>query len=103
MTIEHNPTLEARQPQKNDLEVFENLEPGDSVKFFEWPVEPLTVISWEEDDNVENRVRVEAEGTESFLYRTDNCLWHYVPKEKFTGEGNPYPVQNLVLVESAEA
>jgi hypothetical protein len=74
MFIEHNPTLEAREPKQNDIETFENLDPGDSVKFFEWPVEPLTVIGWEEDENVERRVRVEAEGGESFLYQVDGHL-----------------------------
>ena len=68
MSIEHNPTLDAREPQQGDIETFEESEPGDLVKFFEWPVEPLTVIGWEEDDNVGKRVRVEAEGGESFLY-----------------------------------
>jgi hypothetical protein len=103
MSIEHNPTLEAREPKQGDIEAFENLEPGDSVKFFEWPVEPLTVIGWEEDENVERRVRVEAEGDESFLYQVDGRLWHYVPEDEFAGESNPYPVQNLVLLESSEA
>jgi len=103
MVIEHSPSLEPREARENDLEVFENLEPGDSVKFFEWPVEPLSVIGWEEDDNVERRVRVEAEGAESFLYQIDGRLWHYVPEEEFPGENNPYPVQNLVLVEPSEA
>jgi len=68
MSIEHNPTLDARESQQGDIETFEELESGDSVKFFEWPVKPLTVIGWEEDDNVGKRVRVEAEGGESFLY-----------------------------------
>ena len=103
MSIEHNPTLEAREPKQSDIETFENLDPGDSVKFFEWPVEPLTVIGWEEDENVERRVRVEAEGSESFLYQVDGHLWHYVPEDEFAGESNPYPVQNLVLLESSEA
>ncbi|WP_435075625.1 hypothetical protein [Halorubrum sp. HHNYT27] len=103
MSIEHNPTLDAREPQQGDIETFEELERGDSVKFFEWPVEPLTVIGWEEDDNVGKRVRVEAEGGESFLYQVDGHLWHYVPEDEFAGENNPYPVQNLVFLESSEA
>jgi hypothetical protein len=47
-------------------------------------------------------VRVEAEGSESFLYQVDDHLWHYVPEDEFAGENNPYPVQNLVLLESSE-
>ena len=61
MSIQHNPTLEAREPKQGDIETLENLEPSDSVKFFEWPVEPLTVIGREEDGNVERWVRVESD------------------------------------------
>ena len=102
MEIVHNPSLDAREPREGDLEAFEGLEPGESVKFFEWPVEPLTVLGWEDDENVGERLRVKAEGGESFLYRVEGHLWHYVPKEEFGGENNPFPVQNLVLVESTE-
>jgi hypothetical protein len=45
----------------------------------------------------------ESEGSESFLYQVDDHLWHYVPEDEFAEESNPYPVQNLVLLESSEA
>ncbi|AEH35596.1 hypothetical protein [Halopiger xanaduensis] len=84
MEIVHDPSLDPREPREGDLEVFEGLEPGDSVKFFEWPVEPLTVLGWEDDENVGERLRVKAEGSESFLYRVEDHLWHYVPEEDTT-------------------
>lgn len=93
------PELEPRQPREDDHELFEDLEPGDSVTFFEWPVEPLTVVDREDDENVGERIRVESEGEESFLYETDGTLWHYVPEETYSGENNPFPVQGLSLVE----
>lgn len=60
MTISHSPHLDAREPADGDLETFENLTAGDRVSFFEWPVEPLTVIAREDDENVGERVRAEA-------------------------------------------
>lgn len=102
MTISHSPELEPRQPREDDLELFEELEPGDAVTFFEWPVEPLTVIKWESDEEVGKRIRVESEGDESFLYEIDDSLWHYVPEEIYSGENNPFPVQGLSLVESKD-
>jgi hypothetical protein len=103
MNIDHAPTLAARELREGDLETFEKLEPGDEVKFFEWPVEPLTVLSLEEIETVGRCVRVEAEGSESFLYEFDDHLWHYAPDQPSSDETNPYPVQNLVRVESTEA
>jgi len=73
------------------------------VKFFEWPVEPLTVLGWEDDENVAERLRVEAAGSESFLYRVEDHLWHYVPEKEYDEENNPFPVQNFVLVEPQQA
>ena len=102
MSINHAPELEAREPRDDDLELFEALEPGDGVTFFEWPVEPLTVIQREEDENVGERIRVESEGDESFLYEVDGTLWHYVPEDTYSGENNPYPVEGLSLAESSE-
>ncbi|GAB7093460.1 hypothetical protein JCM30237_06120 [Halolamina litorea] len=96
MDIHHNPSLDQREPRDGDLALFEGLEPGDTVSFFEWPVEPLTVLAREEDANVGERVRVKAEGSESFLYEVDGYLWHYVPEEEYAGEDNPFPVENLV-------
>ncbi|WP_336136719.1 hypothetical protein [Natronomonas amylolytica] len=69
MSIEHNPTLDAREPQQGDIETFEELEPGDSVKFFEWPVEPLTVIGWEEDDNSGSECELKQKATSRFSTR----------------------------------
>ncbi len=103
MAVNHAPALEARDPKEGDVETFENLEGGDVVTFFEWAAEPLTVIGREEDENVGEKVRVEAHGDESFLYEVDGQLWHYVPEEKYAGENNPFPVQNLRHVESNEA
>ncbi|WP_435068509.1 hypothetical protein [Haloplanus sp. C73] len=103
MEIVHDPSLDAREPREGDLEAFEGLEPGDSLKFFEWPVEPLTVLGWEDDESVGKRLRVEAEGSESFLYRVEDHLWHYVPEEQYDEANNPFPVQNLVLVEPQQA
>jgi len=60
MQIMHNLSLDAREPREGDLEVFERLDPGDYLKFFEWPVELLTVLGWEDDENVGKRLRVEA-------------------------------------------
>lgn len=100
MTVNHNPELEARDPKEGDIEAFENLEEGDVVNFFEWAAEPLTVIGREEDDNIGERVRVEAHSEESFLYEVDGQLWHYVPEEKYAGENNPFPVQSLRNVDS---
>jgi len=102
MAIEHSPELEPREPRGDDLEVFDNLEPGDVVNFFEWPVEPLTVIGREEDEKVGERVRVEAEGEESFLYVVDANIWHYVDGVKNSSENNPFPVQGLSRVDVAE-
>ncbi|MDL0123498.1 hypothetical protein [Halobacterium salinarum] len=102
MTITHDPTLDAREPADGDLETFENLSPGDEVSFFEWPVEPLTVIAREEDEQVGERVRVEAVGEESFLYEVDGRLWHYVEDQE-NREENPFPVQNLVLKDPVES
>lgn len=103
MEVVHNPSLDAREPREGDLELFEGLEQSDSVKFIEWSVEPLTVLAWEDDENVGRRLRVKAEGSESFLYRVEGHLWHYVPEKEFDGEYNPFPVQNLVLAEPTEA
>lgn len=99
MVIKHTPNLEPREPREGDLELFEDLEPDDVVTFFEWSVEPLRVIGREDDENVGERIRVEAEGGESFLYEIDGTLWHYVPEEIYSGENNPFPVQGLSLVE----
>lgn len=99
MTIQHSPTLDAREPRGDDLAVFESLEPGDSVTFFEWPVEPLTVVEREADENVGERVRVEAEGEESFLYVVDGHIWHYSEAVEDSEEGNPFPVQSLSIIE----
>jgi len=103
MSIQHSPELEPRQPREGDLELFNALEPGDAVTFFEWPVEPLTVVRREDDDNVGERVCVESEGDQSFLYEIDGTLWHYVPEDTYSGENNPYPVQSLSLVESSDS
>lgn len=102
MAIDHSPEMDAREPRGDDLELFEGLEPGDAVTFFEWPVEPLTVLRREEDANVGERIRVEAEGDESFLYEIDGTLWHYVDEEAYSGENNPFPAQGLSLVDAAE-
>jgi len=61
------------------------------------------VISREDDENVGERVRVKAEGDESFRYEVNGCIWYYVDKEKYEGENNPFPVQNLVRVDTAES
>jgi len=95
--------MEAREPADNDLELFDEIESGDVVKFFEWAVEPLTVVGREDDEEVGERVRVEAEGSESFIYEVDGNLWYYTPEEDYEGENNPFPVQNLVRVDTAEA
>ncbi len=102
MPIEHSPKLEPRDPRGGDLQIFRNLQPGDVVSFFEWPVEPLRVVGREEDRNVGERVRVKAEGSESFLYEVDGNIWHYVDEEMHLGEDNPYPVQDLVRVDSID-
>ncbi len=101
MTITHEPNIDAREPAEGDLETFQNLSPGDEVSFFEWPVEPLTVLEREDDDTVGERVRVESLGEESFLYEVDGYLWHYVEGQP-EREDNPFPVENLVLKEAAE-
>jgi len=100
MPIEHSPEYEPREPRDDDIDVFESLQQGDVVSFFEWPVEPLRVLGREQDENVGERVRVRSEGDESFLYEVDGHLWHYVDEEKYDGENNPFPVQNLVRVDS---
>lgn len=100
MEIDHSPEMEAREPRADDLELFQRLESGDVVTFFEWPVEPLTVIRREDDENIGERVRVKAEGDESFLYEVDGTLWHYVDEEAYSGESNPFPVQGLSQVET---
>lgn len=102
MSIQHSPELEPRQPREGDLELFKALEPRDAVMFFEWPVEPLTVVGREDDESVGERVRVKSEGDESFLYEIEGNLWHYVPEDTYAGENNPFPVQDLSLVESAD-
>lgn len=101
MAITHDPDLEAREPVDGDLKMFKSLAPGDQVSFFEWPVEPLTVLEREEDEHIGERVRVEAVGEESFLYEIDGAIWHYVDDQP-NREDNPYPVENLVLKEAAE-
>lgn len=93
--------MDARPPRSNDLSRFEELEPGDVVNFFEWPVEPLTVLARESDGAVGTRVRVEAEGSESFIYEVDGCLWHYVPEDEYSGANNPFPVQSLRRVDES--
>ncbi len=102
MTITHEPDLDAREPAHGDIETFEDLAPGDEVSFFEWPVEALTVLEREPDENVGERVRVKAGGEESFLYEVDGELWHYVDDGQADHEANPFPVQNLVRKESVE-
>lgn len=102
MDINHSPKIDGREPKGDDLEVFTNLEEGDTVNFFEWAVEPLTVIGWEDDETVGERVRVEAEGGESFLYEVDGQIWHYVDEREYKGKNNPFPVQSLVLVDTVE-
>jgi hypothetical protein len=97
MTINHDPELEPRKPSEGDLEMYHNLEQGDEVTFFEWPVEPLTVLGREDDEQFGEHVRVKAAGDESFLYVVDGHIWHYA--ENDDAEANPYPVQNLVKVE----
>lgn len=99
MTITHHPEMDPREPHNEDIELFKSLEAGDVVTFFEWPVEPLKVIRREDDDTVGERVRVEAEGDESFLYQVDGNLWHYVDEEEYSGENNPFPVQDLTLID----
>lgn len=99
MTITHDPELDAREPRDGDLELFDTLEPGDEITFFEWPVEPLTVLEREPAENVGERIRVQAEGSESFLYKTNDTLWHYTPEEQYSGDNNPYPVQALTRTE----
>lgn len=56
MEIIHSPDSDGREPSEGDIELFESLEQGDVVKFLEWPVEPLTVISREDDENIGERV-----------------------------------------------
>lgn len=97
MTITHDPSMDAREPTEDDLETFRNLSENDEVKFFEWPVEPLTVLGWEEDSDFGEVAKVETEGSQSFLYEVNGNLWHYDPEAP--GEANPYPVENLVKVE----
>lgn len=82
--------------------MFRNLTSGDRISFFEWPVEALTVLGREDDENVDERVRVEAAGEESFLYEADGALWHFTDEQP-NREGNSFPVQNLVLKEPADA
>ena len=101
MTISHAPSLDPREPVDGDLETFRNLTPGDRISFFEWPVEALTVLDREDDENVGECVRVEAAGEESFLYEADGALWHFTEEEP-DREENPFPVQNLVLKEQTE-
>ncbi|RDZ64042.1 hypothetical protein C5B90_13145 [Haloferax sp. Atlit-12N] len=101
MTISHEPSMDAREPADDDFETFEQLEPGDTIKFLEWPVEALSVIGWEEDDEYGEVVRVEVNDKESFIYEVDGNLWNYSPE--YEGENNPFPVQNLVHVEEVEA
>jgi len=103
MAVTHSPELDARDPKEDDLETFRSLEEGDAVSFFEWPVEPLTVISREEDENVGEKIRVESEGDESFLYEVEGHLWHYVDEEKNSGPNNPFPVQSLKRVDSQKS
>lgn len=97
MNINHNPDLEPRNQSEGDLEAFQDLERGDKVTFFEWPVEPLTVLAREDDEEFGDRIRVKAAGDESFLYEVNGHLWHYT--EADAGEANPFPVQNLKKVE----
>jgi hypothetical protein len=98
MPIKHSPKMEPREPSEGDIELLEELEEGDEVNFFEWAVEPLTVMGREEDENVGECVRVEAEGGESFLYVVGGRIWHYVDEEEYEGDNNPFPVQNLCRV-----
>ncbi len=95
MSISHSPSLDPRDPADGDVEMFRTLSSGDRISFFEWPVEPLTVLGREDDENVGERVRVEAAGEESFLYEADGALWHFT-EEQPDSETNPFPVQNLV-------
>jgi len=95
MKVNHNPGMDARAPADGDLETFHSLSEGDEVKFFEWPVSPLTVLGWVEDSEWGEVVKLEAEGSESFIYEADGNLWHYDPDGE--GEANPFPVQNLVV------
>ena len=97
MTIDHSPEMDPREPREGDMETFHGLEVGDRVTFFEWPVEPLTILARENDPEVGKRVRAEAVEEESFLYEDDGYLWHYSGEPE--AENNPYPVQNLRLVE----
>ena len=92
--------MEPREPADDDLDIFYSLESGDVVNFFEWAVEPLTVLDRDEDEEVGECVRVEAEGSESFFYEVDGYLWHYSPD--YDGENNPYPVRDIVRVDTAE-
>lgn len=101
MTINHSPGMDPREPREGDLETFRELEPGDRVTFFEWPVSPLEVVGWEEDETVGECARVEAEGEESYLYAVDGTLWHYVDSEQDVGK-NPYPVEGLRWVETGK-
>lgn len=93
--IHHDPDLDPREPREGDLETFRNLEDGDEVSFFEWPVEPLTVLGREEDEQFGERVRVKAAGDESFLYEVDGYLWHYADVDE--EDANPFPVQGITL------
>ncbi|MBP1986760.1 hypothetical protein [Halolamina salifodinae] len=97
MTISHEPSMDAREPTDGDLETFRDLAEGDEVKFFEWPVSPLRVLGWEEDSEFGEVVKVESEGSKSYLYEVEGHLWHYDADGE--GEANPYPVENLVLVD----
>ena len=100
MTINHDPEMEPRDPAEGDLELFRDLDSGDRVTFFEWPVEPLTVLGPVEDEAAGECVKVESKGDESYIYELDGRLWHY--SEGVDAENNPYPVQNLSRVETAE-
>lgn len=95
--IDHDPKLDPRNPRENDLELLQELEEGDEVTFFEWPVEPLTVLGRESNENIGEYIRVKAAGDESFLYEVDGHIWHYA--EADTGEANPFPVQNLKKID----
>jgi len=95
--INHDPELDPREPREGDLETFRNLEEGDEVTFFEWPVEPLTVLGREDNEQFGEHVRVKVAGDESFLYEVDGCLWHYADVDD--QEANPFPVQGVSLVE----
>lgn len=85
--------MEAREPADGDIEKFESLSEGDEVSFFEWPVEPLTVLGREEDEEFGEVVRLKVEGRDAYIYEVDGSLWNYSPE--YEGDNNPYPVQSL--------